>query len=396
MANKNRKKLSSIIISLMILSACEIKVPVIQNSSPQPNKVENTVITPVTSNSNNTSVKIPQSSSVQDEEIIKKVLEGNSEYFPENIGQDDSLEATVPNNGGVVFATVPNNGGVVFATVPNNGGVVFMGDPESTNTFGTKALIGKPLIKTIKENLKNKIKDTVSTIVKNTQEKPNKEYRITFNSDKTEAEVTVVTNKIKEVSVNRILNPLKQNFKEQTISKAKLIKEDGTWRLSQVAPAVSKLDNKQSKIKIESLKLIINSSVDGVNSKTTELDLEGFKNKSRLISISKDDLITIEAKISNGDLNQDNPLEVYTRFSGSKARIPMYDDGSSENIIENNDKQVSGDAIKNDDVYTVNVLLNNKKGINHIIIDVRNPLSNNAKNIDSFNYISKSIPILIM
>lgn len=385
---KSKNKINTLITSMIILSACHVNAPNSNKNNNiqvnQSNKISKNVITPAAVSST-VANQIPQINTTQDEEIIKQIINNNIEYFPEDIENDDSLEATVPNNGGVVFATVPNNGGVVF-----------MSDPDSTEGFTTKALIDRiiekaPLRTVIKNKLKEKVKNVVTSVVKRIG-KSEKQYKITFNKDKTEAEVTIIRTILKEIILNRAINPLSQKFKEESITKSIFVKENGSWKLSQVSPSTTKLNNSQSKIKIESIKLTIHSNN---NTKTTELDLDGFKNKTRLINITKDDLVTIEAKVSNGDLNQDNPLQVYARFAKNKTRIPMFDDGGSESILEN-ESQISGDSVKNDDVYTVNLLLNNKKGVNHLILDVRNPLYDNSKSVDNFNYISKSIPILIM
>ncbi|MFN8578158.1 MAG: hypothetical protein U0354_15075 [Candidatus Sericytochromatia bacterium] len=387
-------KINLILISMMILSACQINPPVTQTK--QETKVINNVLTPAVSNSTIIS-PVNQSNNTQDEELIKQIINSSPEYFPEN---DSSLDATVPNNGGVVFATVPNNGGVVFATVPNNGGVVFMSDPDTTEGFATKSLVDRvidkvaetqPLRTIVKNKIKEKVKNIVKPIIKEIT-KPEKQYKISFNKDKTQAEVTIITTTIKEVSLESSLKPLKKNIKEESISKAILVKENGSWKLSQVSPSTTKLNNTQSKIKVESIKITINSK-NNIN-KTTELDLEGFKNKTRLISLNKGDTITLEAKITNGNSIQENPLEVYARFSNTKTRIPMFDDGGGESILDD-EKQISGDSIKNDDVYTVNLLLNNKKGVSHLVLEIRNPLTDNIQNVDNFNYITKSIPILI-
>lgn len=322
-----------------------------------------------------------------DAEIIKQLIINNTEFFPENINKDDDA----------LEATVPNNGGVVFATVPNNGGVVFMADNENTESFATKAVSDKNNLRNkLKEQIKQNIKKAIDKVKKKTIGEPKREFKINFTSNRTQADVEIITTYNREVTLNRNIGSALKNFKEESIVKSVFLKEDGIWKLNQISPIDTKTTDNDSKIKIESIKLTINSEDKNGNIKSTDLDINGLKNKTKLITLKKGDIITLEAKISNGDLRQDMPLQVFARLANAKVKIPLYDDGGIENLIESEVKQSSGDSIKNDDIYTTNIVLNNKKGVNYLVIDVMKPLSEDKKSVDNFNYISKSIPIVIM
>ncbi len=401
--NKLNKIKNSTLVSLIILVGCQSPQQQISNtvSVPKisPSISNNTILASTTITSNQVSVSpTPTKTTIQqeskeknnDEEIIKQMILSNPDYFPENINtDDDGLEATVPNNGGVVFATVPNNGGVVF-----------LADNQDSESFGTKAIIDKlveknTLIKNrIKEQIREKINESISRVTRKNIGVPKKDFKITFNSDKTQADVTLITTFTREVTLNRKINPVIKRFKEESVINSVFIREDNVWKLNQISPIDSKTIQQNIKIKIESIKIIVHS--DKNNIKTTELEINNLKNKAKLLNLAKGDIVTIEAKVVSSDSTLDVPLQVFARLSSTKTRIPLYDDGSSDILADAETKKVSGDSIKNDDIYTTNIFLNSKKGVNYLIIDVLNPLSDSQKSIDNFNYITKSIPIVIM
>lgn len=391
-SNISKKALVSL---FLVISACQ-SPPINQKGSPIPltnlNKYQSS--TPVIENATVNSAVIKESiiPNIQDNktdldaEIIKQLIINNTEFFPENLNNDDALEATVPNNGGVVFATVPNNGGVVF-----------MADNENTESFATKAIFDKSNLRNkLREQVKQNIKKAIDQVKKKTIGEPKKQFKINFSVNRTQADVEMITTYNREVTLTRNIGAALKNFKEESIVKSVFLKEDGIWKLSQISPIDTKTTDNDSKIKIESIKLTIHSEDKNGNIKATDLDIDGLKNKTKLITLTKGDIITLEAKITNGDLSQDMPLQVFTRLANAKVKIPLYDDGGTENIIDSEVKQLSGDSIKNDDIYTTNIVLNNKRGVNYLIIDVMKPLSEDKKSVDNFNYISKSIPIVIM
>ena len=403
MKELNKLRQSALISLLIILFSCQSppltkqndSLIISKNTDLKVNPVNNPIIIPALDRSSQpiSSPKITVTQTTNDEEVIKQLIISNPDYFPTNINSDDEA----------LEATVPNNGGVVFATVPNNGGVVFLADKESSlDSFGTKAIldriIDRSVIKNrVKEQIKAKITESIAIVVRKTIGEPKKDFKIIFNSQKTQADVTITTTFIREVLLNRKVNPLVKKFKEESIVSSVFIKEDGNWKLNQISPIDSKTIETENKIKIESVKITItsNNSTSKEQIKTTELDINNLKNKMKLLSLSKGDIITIETKINSGDTSIDLPLQVFARLSATKTRIPLYDDGGLDLLAEGEEKQISGDSIKNDDIYTANIALNNKKGVNYLIIDILNPLTDNNKSVDNFNYISKSIPIII-
>lgn len=328
--------------------------------------------------------------SLQEEEDIKNLIESSTDILalvPED--DQDTLEATVPNNGGVVFATVLNNGGVVFAL------------DEETNTFSTKATLedlkekidnpqkyinnGKasksptPLIsntpttildttKDIKDQVINEIKEKVMKRVLDRKElpkewgrkvigKPTKEYKILFNPKTKDVEVILASTYDIEITIKKENKTITRNIKETKISKIIFEKINGKWSLSKLSPSTSNGSESTSSIEIKSAKVIVESR-DKNGSATTKsyiFNNNEMINKDDVVKISKGDFITLEVNAIEKDNKSINNLLVFAKPSNIKVRVPLLDDGGQENP-----NAKSGDLTKDDSIFTTNLAINAK------------------------------------
>ncbi|MBC7473380.1 MAG: hypothetical protein H7263_03750 [Candidatus Sericytochromatia bacterium] len=323
-----------------------------------------------------------------DEQTINDIIKNSPDFFPINLQKEESQ------------ATVPNNGGVVFATVPNNGGVVFVADSEN-NSFTTKALIDNLnptlrdnlLASNIIRNIKQKVvKKVLSRVIKNTIGETQRKVTVKFNKDKTKADVIIKLIYEKEL-INRDTLKVIKTIKENSVINSVFVKKDSEWSLEQISPIDLQTENKDSGVNLESIKLTIHPK-DGSELKIYDLDLDGLKNKDNLLEINRGDIITLEAKLNNKDIEQG--LQVFVKFSDKKTHIPLYDDGSQDIVVENStDKsEVSGDKVKNDQTYTSNIVIKEKAGVNYLTINVDKSASE-KDDLNNFSSISKSIAFKI-
>lgn len=334
-------------------------------------------------------------SSKTDEDIINELINNNNEFFPLDLnGDDDALEATVPNNGGVVFATVPNNGGVVFAT---------------DDSFNTKGILDnlKNTTDTLSDNVKtvtdlkekiSNIKERVKTILpqkwgRKLVGNPKREIQTILNKEKNRAEVTVKTTIAREIISNRLNRKLIKKVSEISVRKAIFEKEGKKWNLSEVSPFEFKTNNDKSDLIIESIKL---KAEKDNQTKIFEISPDKLTSKSSIPEISKGDILTFEVKAINKDESFDPPLYAYVRLPGLKLRIPMFDDGNQENLnpLKTGKKLQSGDLVKGDNIYTANIIIKNKIGLHNITFDI---ISGGSfeNDLDNYDSISKSVPIII-
>lgn len=363
---------------------------------------------------------------VKDEEEIKSIIEKELDLSFFNTDDDDSLEATVPNNGGVVFATVPNNGGVVFFTDS---------DTTSLNTFSTKAILNNQTtviknnletVKTIREEVKENIKETIKEVRKKRPRltdiipakwgkkiigKPKKEVKIEFNKEKTQANVIVTSTSDIEMRLERANNPLVKKLQEILNVNAVFVKDGKAWKLSKVSKPESINAKNEVKIEIASVKMNILSK--DKTSKIVNINLKDLQSKEEFLTLENGDIITLEVKAINTDPNSDDNLNVFAKLSNAKVRIPLSDDGSQNSISKeksesstnkdfktssDNDKKEttrkkSGDLVKDDDIYTANIGIKAKKGTNYLVITA--VTDGSFENSSNFLSISKSIPFNI-
>jgi hypothetical protein len=335
---------------------------------------------------------------INDEQAIRDALSNNPELFPLDVnGDEEENQATVPNNGGVVFATVPNNGGVVFVAESEKSGF-------NTKATGPNDLRPKPddssgnvtvsdAVRNKAKNRLNRLKDLVpANWSKKLIGEPKRTVDINFDSRRTKAEVKVKTEYERELLFRKDNSELKKRIKEKSEIKAIFIKQNNKWEIEQISPTDLEIDNVKANLSLESVSINV---TDKDKTQTTTLDLSSFKNKNSLISLTKGDILTIEVKATNKDETFDPPIHVFVRIPDTKQRVPLFDDGSQSDLqplVEG--LQVSGDKIMDDDIYSANIAIKPKSGINHLTIDLvaGGSFDNNA---NSYNSISKSIPIII-
>lgn len=380
-SNTNTGKIDSKIIkastTVLIKDSVKIKetaLPIVATPIETPKPTS----TPIETQTSSTTISSNISSEL-DEKSILDLINTNADIFPQESNAEEQVnQATVLNNGGVVFATVLNNGGVVFAT--------------DNSDFTTKAILPETPIKdkivnTIKTKIKEK-KPLPSNWIKKLVEKPTRNVKITFNSDKTLADVAITTKSVKELSKFDSSNIVKK-ISEKSVINSFFVKDGKSWRFDKVSPIHT--ESESNTLEMESVKFTVSSKnkYGEIQSKIFEIDLSALKEKNDILNFSKGDIVTVEVKASNRDSNATTPISVFARL-GLAAKIPLFDDGSQE-IISNNQK--SGDKIEGDDIYTTNMYIKNKLGFNYITIT--------AVSGDSFdkdkNYlsISKSIPLNI-
>lgn len=342
----------------------------IPSEQPKPTSIpEPQIITTVSSNV----------SSAIDEKNILDLINNSTDIFPQESNTEEQVnQATVLNNGGVVFATVLNNGGVIFAT-------------DNTN-FATKALLPEtPIRSKIVNTMKTKVtikKPLPTNWVKKLVEKPKRDVKIAFNNDKTIANVTITTKLNKELSKFDTSNIVKK-INENTIINSIFVKEGNIWRFDKVSPIHSASES--NTLEIESVKFTVSSKnkYGETQSKIFDIDLSAMKEKNDILTFSKGDIVTVEVKAYNKDEDSDTPVNVFARL-GANAKIPLFDDGSEE-IISNN--QSSGDKIDSDGIYSTNVYIKNKLGFSYITITAVN--GNSFDKDIKYLSVSKSIPLNI-
>ncbi len=391
--NKGKNLLKNRVLACFILSltSCQINTPI--NNKPI-NKQHSTSIPNITQVVASSSVN-PHTISAEpvakiddDEQTINDIIKNSPDFFPGNLHKEESQ------------ATVPNNGGVVFATVPNNGGVVFVADSEN-NSFATKALIDNVnpalrdnlLANNIIRNIKQKvIKKVLSRVIKKTIGEPQRKVTVKFNKNKTKADVMIKLIYEKEL-INRDTLKIIKTIKENSVINSVFIKKDSGWSLEQISPIDLQAEDKDSGVSLDSVKLTIHPK-DGSELKTLDLELNGLKNKDNLLEINRGDIITLEAKLNNKDVEQG--LQVFVKFADKKIHIPLYDDGSQDIVVENStDKsEVSGDKVKSDQIYTGNIVIKERVGVNYLTINVDKSASE-KDDLNNFSSISKSIAFKI-
>jgi hypothetical protein len=360
---------------------------------------------------------------IKDEEEIKSIIEKEIDLSFFNTDDDDSLEATVPNNGGVVFATVPNNGGVVFFTDS---------DPTTLSTFSTKAILNNQttIVKNIREEVKENIKENVKETIKEVRKKrprltdiipakwgkkiigkPKKEVKIEFNKENTQANVTVTSTSDIEMRLEKANNPLVKKLQEILKVTAVFVKEGKAWKLSKVSKPESVDAKNEAKIEIASVKMTVVSK--DKTSKIINVNLKDLQSKDEFPTLENGDIVTLEVKAINTDPNSDDNLNVFAKLSNAKVRIPLSDDGSQNSLSKekserstnkdfktssDNDKKEtsrkkSGDLVKDDDIYTANIGIKAKKGTNYLVITA--VTDGSFESASNFLSISKSIPFNI-
>jgi hypothetical protein len=333
---------------------------------------------------------------VNDEMAIKDLLNNNPDFFPTDVnGDEDASQATVPNNGGVVFATVPNNGGVVFVTESENSGFKTMAtsitQPVTRQTPTATATPG-----TLKDKIKNRLNRLKDLIPANWSKRlvgePKKTVEIKFDAKRTLAEVNIKTVYTRELLFKKNNNELKKIVNEIAEIKAIFIKENKTWKIDEVSPVDLRTEGTNADLALVS----INLKVTGKDrSDDTNLDLSGLKNRDNLFNFSRGDILTIEVNAINKDETYDPPIHAFVRIPGTKVRVPLFDDGSQADLQTSVEGvQVSGDKTLDDDIYTANIVIRQKTGVNHLTIDLI--AGGSFENLTTgYSSISKSIPIII-
>lgn len=378
--NNKIVKTSTNISTVLVKDTVKIKETSLPKLAPTSTPIETPkpTITPIETQTSSTTISSNISSEL-DEKTILDLINTNTDVFPQESNAEEQVnQATVLNNGGVVFATVLNNGGVVFAT--------------DNSDFTTKAILPETTIKdriinTIKTKIKEK-KPLPANWIKKLVEKPKRDVKITFNTDKTIADVAITTKISKELSNFDASNIVKK-IKENSVVNAIFVKDNKSWKFDKIAPI--KTESEANTLEIASVKFTISSKnkYGETQSKIFDIDLSALKEKNDILNLSKGDIVTVEVNAYNKDKEASTPVNVFARL-GLNGKIPLFDDGNQE-IISNNQK--SGDKIDSDDIYTTNMYIKNKLGFNYITIT--------AVSGDSFdkdkNYlsISKSIPLNI-
>ncbi|MFN4151330.1 MAG: hypothetical protein ACK4IX_10340 [Candidatus Sericytochromatia bacterium] len=393
---KNLLTLTSIMI---LISACNNEVSKIK-PEPSPSKtIEVTNVSDITEIAKNEIIK----PSFQEEEDIKKLIESSTDLISLDTENDqDTLEATVPNNGGVVFATVLNNGGVVF-------------NLDDSNNFSTKGILSeikervdsqskaennpsttiKPT--NIVDKLVNKVKKKVLNLKSLPKQwgrkvigEPTKEYKISFNEQTKEVEAILTTTYDIEITIKRDTKTVTKKQKETKVSKVSLQKVNGKWTISKIGSGSASGSDSNNKIIIEYTKVIVESK-DNTGTIVTKSYM--FKNnelidKDKVIKISNGDFITLEVKAINKNDNSENNLIVFAKPSHIKVRVPVLDDGGEENP-----NAKSGDATKDDSIFTTNLSINTKAS--NYFLNITATTDNSIADDTEFASATMSIPIKI-
>jgi len=366
-------KIALKVVFCIIISACSTNT-----DKPNVSTVSNTV-----NNIKKTS-NFPLIETKNEEEIIKDIINNDSNFFPLDLNSDNSSQATVPNNGGVIFATVPNNGDVIFGDEPN----LFSFSLKSN--LSTKQLRfpirdmpipQRPkILDKIKNNLPAQWKREII-------DKPRREIKVTFEGqNKAKAVINTFFNK--KLVLNFVNKKIVKKINEISTKIAYFVKEDNKWILESLSPFEFKPENKKTNISIESMKVTIKSD----NNKTFEIPINNLISKKDIPVIKKSDVLQIEVKAINNEIL---PLYVYLRIPNIGLRIPMYDDGSLDDLFpDKKGKQVSTDTNADDDIYTATIKISKNTGINHITIESISSLSL-EDSLENGDYISKSFPIII-
>ena len=435
--NKSKNKVNTLVAFFAILALCSCQTQMPQKTQVKGSEIsysKNILSTETTKNEKdikplpvasasasvipNISLVSPQQ--IKDEEEIKTIIEKEIDLSFLNTDDDDSLQATVPNNGGVVFATVPNNGGVVFFTDS---------DPTTLSTFSTKAILNNQttVVKTIREEVKETIKENVKEKVKEVKAKrprlidiipekwgkkvigkPKKEVKFEFNKENTQANVTVTSTSDIEMRLENKTNPLAKKLQEILKVTAIFIKEGKSWKLSKVSKPESVDAKNEAKIEITSVKMTIVSK--DKTSKVINVNLRDLQSKDEFPTLENGDIVTLEVKAINTDSNSDDNLNVFAKLSNAKVRIPLSDDGSQNSISKEKsdtkessnktssdkketNKKKSGDLVKDDDIYTANIGIKANKGTNYLVITA--VTDGSFESSSNFLSISKSIPFNI-
>jgi hypothetical protein len=337
--------------------------------------------------------------SIQEEEDIKKLIESSTDLISlENENEEDTLEATVPNNGGVVFATVLNNGGVVF-------------NLDDSNSFNTKSLLSDMKEKLEQQSENNKVlnlPEKANTLINRVKKKildrkllpkqwgrkiigePKKEYKLLFNDKTKEVEVILTTTYNVEITIRRENRVITKKQKETKISKVILEKINGKWSISKIGSANSTASDSKNNILIEYTKIIVESKdkAGKVLTKSYIFKNNELINKDNIVKISKGDFITIEVKAINKNDESENNLIVFAKPSNIKVRVPVLDDGGEENPSAK-----SGDPIKDDSIFTANLSINTKAS--NYFLNITATTDNSITDDTEFASATMSIPIKI-
>jgi hypothetical protein len=78
----------------------------------------------------------------------------------------------------------------------------------------------------------------------------------------------------------------------------------------------------------------------------------------------------------------------------SKIRIPLYDDGSENNLSSDTNSSTSGDLEKNDGIFTRSILLSQKPGIQQLNLEILDASAFEVNN-PKYDSVSKSFPFII-
>lgn len=393
---KNLLTLTSIMI---IISACNNEVSKTK-PEPSPSKtIEVTNVSDIKQIAKNEIIK----PSIQEEEDIKKLIESSTDLISlETEDDQDTLEATVPNNGGVVFATVLNNGGVVFSL-------------DDSNSFSTKGILSE-----IRDKIENQSKvennpstnlkpinlvDKITTKVKKkildlkalpkqwgrrVIGQPTKEYKISFNEKTKEVEAILTTTYDVEITIKRDTKIITKKQKETKVSKVSLEKINGKWTISKIGSGNSSGSDSNNKIVIEYTNVIVESKDKSgkVETKSYMFKNNELIDKDNVIKISNGDFITLQVKAINKDESSENNLIVFAKPSHIKVRVPVLDDGGEENP-----NAKSGDAIKDDSIFTANLSINTKTS--NYFLNVTATTDNSIAADTEFASATMSIPIKI-
>ncbi len=395
--NKNSFKSNKLILGILItfIVACQSSPGTVKSGVSKTSQVATSTPLPDINN-----IKTDTS---YDEKSINQIIENNPDFFPKDINKEEDASQ----------ATVPNNGGVVFATVPNNGGVVFVADPDS---FSTKALFSPPSspLKQISALARERVKARINRLkaklpanwVRKLIGNPERIVTVKFNDSKTQAEVTIKTTFKRELIFNKDANTNSRKITEQSLITSVFVKEGNTWKISKVSPiqlksSDEKINSEQIKLKTEYIKLITYTKDHLGKDKTTtfDLDLNNPKEKDNLPTISRNDILTLEVKAINKNETFDPPLYAFVRLPNINFRIPLVDDGSDSDILPSLEgNQISGDKEKADDIYTGNLVIKQSTGLNHLTVDLIDAASfenGSEPGKDGYSSITKSIPFIV-
>jgi len=226
-------------------------------------------------------------------------------------------------------------------------------------------------------------------------EPPKREFEIKFNEDKTSAEVLIKTDFIKELSFNENNMVLEnKNFQEEMKVQAVFVKQNGQWELNKIAPTSGFIPNKPPKFQIESVNLLATSTDN--KTKSIDIKLNEVQNTNEVLSISENDILTLQVKIKNDDSN--SLPHVFAKITSSNLRVPLFDDGSLDDISSTiSGEQKSGDLVENDNIYTANMILGKQEKMAYLTIYCSSDGGfESLADLAAYNHINYSIPINVL